>query len=387
MMVMVLLMGIDFKIDRELPIKMGDTQDNHLNGGAVFAGAGNDRLTGTQNSDLLFGQEGNDTLDGGNGDDILNGGAGDDYLNNSGHKNGNDTYIFSGDYGNDVIHEYDWNTENRHQDTIRFTDVNLSAVQVLLKGQDLILKTSDSNSVTIQNFQYGDYYYIENFEFADQTVSLAELMATKVAAYHGTDGGDSYNTGHWKTQSIAHLGAGNDVFNATGGKTEVYGQDGDDHITTGAGNDVLDGGHGNDSLSGGIGNDLLFGQDGNGDDLLNGGAGDDYLQGGTGADTFVFSLDMGLAADISQIGFDKIADFNLDQGDKIDLAGLFDDGLTLDNFGDYVYFEKTATRNITMMVDIDGKNGDFEKVAIADIYSNNVDSIISRLNQGEGLIL
>ncbi|MBE9597623.1 hypothetical protein IM749_12615, partial [Moraxella sp. K2450] len=43
--------GIDFKIDRELPIKMGDAQDNHLNGGAVFAGAGNDRLTGTKNSD------------------------------------------------------------------------------------------------------------------------------------------------------------------------------------------------------------------------------------------------------------------------------------------------------------------------------------------------
>ena len=386
--------GIDFKIDRELPIKMGDAQDNHLNGGAVFAGAGNDRLTGTKNSDLLFGQDGNDTLDGGNGDDILNGGAGDDYLSNSGHKNGNDTYIFSGDYGNDVIYEYDWNTENRHQDTIRFTDVNLSAVQVLLKGQDLILKTSDSNSVTIQNFQYGDSYHIENFEFADQTVSLAELMATKVAAYHGTDNNDNHNIAQWKSQSIAHLGAGNDVFNATGGKTEVYGQDGNDRVTTGTGNDVLDGGNGNDTLNSGAGDDLLFGQDGNdtldggnGDDILNGGAGDDYLQGGAGADTFVFSLDVDLVVDVSQIGFDKIADFDLKQGDKIDLTGLFADKSIMDNFGDYIHFEKSGTNNITMTIDIDGKDEMFEKIAIANIYSNNIDGVLNQLNQGEGLIL
>ncbi|OBX88296.1 calcium-binding protein [Moraxella nonliquefaciens] len=386
--------GIDFKIDRELPIKMGDAQDNHLNGGAVFAGAGNDRLTGTKNSDLLFGQDGNDTLDGGNGDDILNGGAGDDYLSNSGHKNGNDTYIFSGDYGNDVIYEYDWNTENRHQDTIRFTDVNLSAVQVLLKGQDLILKTSDSNSVTIQNFQYGDSYHIENFEFADQTVSLAELMATKVAAYHGTDNNDNHNIAQWKSQSIAHLGAGNDVFNATGGKTEVYGQDGNDRVTTGTGNDVLDGDNGNDTLNSGAGDDLLFGQDGNdtldggnGNDILNGGAGDDYLQGGAGADTFVFSLDVDLVVDVSQIGFDKIADFDLKQGDKIDLTGLFADKSIMDNFGDYIHFEKSGINNITMTIDIDGKDEMFEKIAIADIYSNNIDGVLNQLNQGEGLIL
>lgn len=182
--------GIDFKIDRELPIKMGDAQDNHLNGGAVFAGAGNDRLTGTKNSDLLFGQDGNDTLDGGNGDDILNGGAGDD-----------------------------------------------------------------------------------------------------------------------------------------------------------------------------------------------------YLQGGAGADTFVFSLDVDLVVDVSQIGFDKIADFDLKQGDKIDLTGLFADKSIMDNFGDYIHFEKSGTNNITMTIDIDGKDEMFEKIAIANIYSNNIDGVLNQLNQGEGLIL
>ncbi|MDI4484134.1 type I secretion C-terminal target domain-containing protein, partial [Moraxella lacunata] len=133
------------------------------------------------------------------------------------------------------------------------------------------------------------------------------------------------------------------------------------------------------------GNDTLNG--GNGDDILNGGAGDDYLQGGAGADTFVFSLDVGLVVDVSQIGFDKIADFDLKQGDKIDLTGLFADKSIMDNFGDYIHFEKSGTKNITMMIDIDGKDEMFEKTAIADIYSNNIDGVLNQLNQGEGLIL
>lgn len=40
-----------------------------------------------------------------------------------------------------------------------------------------------------------------------------------------------------------------------------------------------------------------------------------------------------------------------------------------------------------MMIDVDGKNNAFDKVAIANIYSNNIGDMISKLNQGEGLIL
>lgn len=40
-----------------------------------------------------------------------------------------------------------------------------------------------------------------------------------------------------------------------------------------------------------------------------------------------------------------------------------------------------------MMIDIDGKDEMFEKIAIADIYSNNIDGVLNQLNQGEGLIL
>lgn len=47
---------------------------------------------------------------------------------------------------------------------------------------------------------------------------------------------------------------------------EVYGRDGDDTITTGAGSDVVYGGDENDEIDGGEGADSLFG--GDGDDLL-----------------------------------------------------------------------------------------------------------------------
>ena len=59
----------------------------------------------------------------------------------------------------------------------------------------------------------------------------------------------------------------------------------------------------------------------------------------------------------------------------------------MDNFGDDSHFEKSGTNNITMTIDIDGKDEMFEKIAIADIYSNNIDGVLNQLNQGEGLIL
>jgi Ca2+-binding RTX toxin-like protein len=72
----------------------------------------------------------------------------------------------------------------------------------------------------------------------------------------------------------------------------LYGGDGNDTLTGGAGFNLLDGGAGNDSLTGGESNDMLFG--GGGSDLVNGGNGDDALVAGT----FVNSGDLTTAAAI-----------------------------------------------------------------------------------------
>ena len=78
----------------------------------------------------------------------------------------------------------------------------------------------------------------------------------------------------------AQLGGGNDVW--SGGLFEkpqfVFGEAGDDTITTGKGTDIVIGGDGNDILSSGSGIDLLFG--GLGADRLTGNDGNDVLVAG-----------------------------------------------------------------------------------------------------------
>lgn len=49
----------------------------------IYAGLGNDRVTGGYGSDFIFGEDGNDTLVGGSGNDVLIGGDGRDMLSAS----------------------------------------------------------------------------------------------------------------------------------------------------------------------------------------------------------------------------------------------------------------------------------------------------------------
>lgn len=78
--------------------------------------------------------------------------------------------------------------------------------------------------------------------------------------------------------------------------------------------DILVGGDGNDTLWGYGGNDQLRG--GAGDDLLLGGNGSDTLTGGAGADRFTFRA--------AWEGADRVVDFSLAQGDRIDVTALLD---------------------------------------------------------------
>ncbi len=73
------------------------------------------------------------------------------------------------------------------------------------------------------------------------------------------------------------------------------------------------------SFAGGAGADTLTGTAerdyfaaGGGNDTIDSGAGDDWIEGGTGADTFVFG---------PGCGWDCIGDFNMAEGDRIDLRG------------------------------------------------------------------
>ena len=71
-------------------------------------------------------------------------------------------------------------------------------------------------------------------------------------------------------------------------------------------------------LHGSGGDDHLVGSQG--DDILYGGAGSDILTGGLGSDTFVWQLPD--AGSVSQPALDTITDFNLAQGDRLDLSDM-----------------------------------------------------------------
>jgi len=76
------------------------------------------------------------------------------------------------------------------------------------------------------------------------------------------------------------------------------------HVATGTEmNEVLIGDSGADILVGGGGDDILIGNDGN-----------DILTGGTGADVFVWTA--------GQSGTDQVTDFNIAEGDVLDIADL-----------------------------------------------------------------
>jgi Ca2+-binding RTX toxin-like protein len=81
----------------------GDGMDTvHAGGGddLVLGGAGGDSISGAGGEDTLLGGADNDTILGGGGADIIGGDAGDDLLNGNG---GSDTFVFSDDFGHDLI--------------------------------------------------------------------------------------------------------------------------------------------------------------------------------------------------------------------------------------------------------------------------------------------
>jgi hypothetical protein len=83
-------------------------------------------------------------------------------------------------------------------------------------------------------------------------------------------------------------------------------------ISATGGNDTIAGTFGNDVIDGLSGRDSLTGAGGN--DVLTGGIGADTLTGGIGGDNFVYNT--------NRDGIDRITDFTVAQGDRLDFRGL-----------------------------------------------------------------
>jgi hypothetical protein len=116
------------------------------------------------------------------------------------------------------------------------------------------------------------------------------------------------------------MGGGNDTVVLKGGssiKGEIQLGDGNDKLTAVEGKLTVDAGSGDDMVKGGSAADTIGG--GDGADMIYGRGGADKLTGGADADTFFFAL--GDTGDGKKTA-DTILDFNVKQGDELNLSAF-----------------------------------------------------------------
>ncbi len=252
-----------------------DTASGQDGNDTIRGGNGNDTISGNNGNDLLFGDAGDDVLSGGDGNDQLNGGTGNDTL---GGGAGDDLFLFDRNQGNDTVIATVGGGATE-TDILRIgAGYTPADVKVEVNASDLVLRFSDSASLTIRYYTVGATYEVDRIEFADGTVwTPTEIYARLLAT---TVGGDTV-TGFARPDTIDGQG-GNDTLSGGAGNDILRGGDGIDDVRGDAGDDDVAGGSGNDVLAGADGNDTFrFGR-GDGGDRLTDTAGSDRILLGTG---------------------------------------------------------------------------------------------------------
>ncbi|WP_298943670.1 VCBS domain-containing protein, partial [uncultured Psychromonas sp.] len=211
-----------------------------------------------------------------------------------------------------------------------------------------------------------DYTGIDSFTYniIDENGNISNTATAYVTVTHSAESGlidadtvddttaptdetvepvDEVDTVSSEDQVLLGDGNANTINGGTGNDT-IYGYSSNDTLSGGAGNDQIFGGDNDDTISGDSDNDELYGEGGAdtldgglGDDILTGGIGTDILTGGDGADTFIWT-------DSDTYGSDSITDFNVEEGDKLDLSDLLQ-GETEGDLGKYfdISFDGTDT--------------------------------------------
>lgn len=220
---------------------------------------GNDTLTGHRGADVIQGLDGDDRLTGNEGDDRLVGGGGDDVLRPG---TGADTMF--GGAGDDVaiITELDSATPDRFDGGGGADKIDLTKVP--------------SNFFNLLDWYFDGFVFTVR-NFGDPNDSPAALTFTGVETIVASNAGDHLFVSNYQ------------------GPLTLYGEGGDDWITTGPGDDRAYGGAGNDRLNGQGGRDLFFGGDGD-DEIGPGLYTTGLVDGGAGTDTGVFNASVDLAA-------------------------------------------------------------------------------------------
>ena len=222
-------------------------------------------------------------------------------------------------------------------------------------------------------------YTVTDEPGASSTAIVTFSLSLPEDAILGTAGDDMLSGSRHNDDTLLGYD-GNDTLEGGRGDDVLLGGAGEDTLEGGRGRDILSGGEGDDWLQGGHNDDTLYGGDGNdtleggaGNDTLRGGVGEDVLVGGSGHDVFVFD------ADTAFDGVDTISDFNIRQGDSLDISDIlegYDPATSL-----IAEFARVSGR--TLEVDADGGGDNF--VAIARLGGQPVD--LNELVDNGALIL
>ena len=379
--------------------------NDRLSGIEIIYGSDNsaarDKIFGNDLDNELYGQAGDDFLEGGAGADIIDGGDGDDYARYT-RSNAAVTINLAtnvntgGDAQGDLLYNIELIEGSAYGDHI--TGANIAEKLFGLDGNDTFAGSGGNDRLNGGNGED-----TLDYSAATSSVRIDLLDGKATSADFGEDRLFSIENVYGSNDSsVRDRIYGDDQDN------KIYGQAGNDILEGGAGADIIDGGEGsdyasyirssegvninlktnvntggdaqgdllysieyirgsnyadnitgsdsNDNIIGESGMDIIKGGDGN--DRIRGREDNDTLTGGSGSDDFIFELAGALTS------VDTITDFNLAEGDTIDIADILTgyDALT-SAITDYVQITDNGTDSF-VAVDVDGGADNFVQIAV-----------------------
>ena len=342
----------------------GDDTKNTIMGGdgrdTIRGGKGDDEIHGGLEDDKLYGEEGNDKLFGDGGRDLLDGGPGDDELTGG---EGDDEFV--GGVGSDTA-KYAGSKDG--------------------EGEPLTINLADRFSIDEWGHQ-DEYKEIQNIEITgvdgtDYTIT-GDGQANRITGGAGT--------------FIIEAGAGNDVVNistATAGTTVDGGEGGMDTLIVAEGTTINTSPYTEfENLRATEDSSAIPLTGDDGPNKLIGGPGATTFTGNGGADTFVIKKGE---------GNDTIADFSIEQKDKVYLCGFSgtskktakentENTVQIDG-GQEILFEGDGFKSFTVPpepelasdADEDAKNTHKEQVAARKIHIDNAAAVIKNISNKSG---
>ena len=410
--------GAAVHIDLETNINTGGDAhgDTLYNIEAVTGSDHDDTLKGAAGNETFYGGLGNDTLEGGDGYDQLFGQDGNDsYIYRAGSKyisdsSGTDRLIFDASIapvdlflsGNmigfvDSLHKITFNDISQIElfSFSGFSDMNLAQLEDYLAGtgggtpgDDTFFGTSSPDVFNgLGGYDTVDYNASSlgvKVDLLNGTASEGHASGDTLISIENLIGSDQASERDWlygdDGENALNGLAGNDLLEGGGGADMLDGGEGfdyarylrsDEGVQVNLETNINTGGHAQgdllynieavtgsqhaDFLHGGLGSDYLRGE--GGDDTLYAGAGYDQIHGGSGADLFV------LEATTSGDAADRILDFSLGDGDRIDISDLLSGYDPLSDFlTDFVRITNDSGNSV-LAVDSGGGGSSFVTVA------------------------